>query len=389
MVRFRHIAVTLACAFAGSVAIADDAFIRGYAAAILEREFTLRVEGLRVENGVLKYPNQGFGTLEKQQLVKSLNAIPGVKSVELVGRDELPPPASPPAPANGSASKGTPATIDPAAASTTPGLSAPGVETPLTLYLSPGRMFEPLLADPRWPHFYAAYDNYSQDAGAGFEHVGSVGFGETISIIRKTYENDIRWEAGIQAGVFAIFDLNSDSKDLINADYFVGPYYALRYNDLSLLARVYHQSSHLGDEYLLRSQENAANRVNVSYEAVDLLLSYELPLGFRVYGGAGYLFDQEPDDIDPLFFQYGAEWRSPWLVPNTTMRPVLAGDLQNREEFDYDIDFSLRAGVQFEDPGRFSQRMLLMLEYYDGHSPNGQFYTDRVRFLGVGLHFYF
>ncbi|HEX8342724.1 MAG TPA: DUF1207 domain-containing protein [Tepidisphaeraceae bacterium] len=383
--------VAVASVLWGSTVLADDGFIRGYAAAILEREFALRADEMTVENGVLSYPDRAFGTLEKQQLVKSLGAVPGVKEVRIVNRAALREAnaAKPQAASDGAGP------VAPGSASAATGTSSVGADVdvpivgPLSLYLSPGRLFEPLLADPRWPHFYASYNNYIEDADAGFEHVGGVGFGETISIVRKTYDNDLRWEAGVQAGVFAIFDLDSDSADLINADYFGGPYYALRFEDLSLLARVYHQSSHLGDEFLLRDDVNQDDRVNVSYEAVDLLLSYELPLGFRAYGGAGYLFHRNPGEIDPLYFQYGAEFRSPWLVPDTTMRPVFAADLQNREESDYDTDYSLRAGVQFEDPARFSQRMLIMLEYYDGRSPNGQFYTDRVRFLGVGLHFYF
>jgi hypothetical protein len=177
--------------------------------------------------------------------------------------------------------------------------------------------------------------------------------------------------------------------DLINADYFVGPYAAVRYNDLSLLTRVYHQSSHLGDEYLLRDENDGLNRVNVSYEAVDLLLSYELRYGFRIYGGGGFLFDQEPSNIDPWMVQYGFEYRSQETLLLGSMRPVFAADFQHREESDWDLDYSIRAGVQFEDPGRFSQRLMLMFEFYDGRSPNGQFYDERVQFYGLGLHFYF
>jgi hypothetical protein len=29
-----------------------------------------------------------------------------------------------------------------------------------------------------------------------------------------------------------------------------------------------------------------------------------------------------------------------------------------------------------------------MIEYFNGHSPNGQFYRDRIEYLGVGLHLY-
>ena len=71
--------------------------------------------------------------------------------------------------------------------------------------------------------------------------------------------------------MFAIFDMNSDSHDLVNADYFVGAAGAYAVGPFQALARVFHQSSHLGDEFLLHDRPE---RVNLSYEAVDLKLSY-------------------------------------------------------------------------------------------------------------------
>ena len=48
--------------------------------------------------------------------------------------------------------------------------------------------------------------------------------------------------------------------------------------------RLFHQSSHLGDEFLLRTQ---TQRVNLSYESVDLRFSYEIGDVLRLYGGGG------------------------------------------------------------------------------------------------------
>ena len=355
----------------------DDRFIAGYAAAVLEREFSLRPEGLTVEDGHLRYPDRAFGTLEKQQLIKSLSAIEGVKDVTLYAQPH----------------EVAKASTQPVSVAAAPGAKpvpiAPSNEEPLSFYLSPGRLFEPILADPRWPHFFASYNHYSQSHGVNLTDTASVGFGETISLARKTYQNGFRIEGGVQAGVFAIFDLDSDSFDLINADYFVGPYVAARLGDFSLLGRVFHQSSHLGDEFLLRGAAEQESRVNLSYEAIDLLASYELPYGFRVYGGGGWLFDTDPGDLKPWMIQYGAEWRSPQTILAGSMRPIAAVDMQNHEDNNWSLNYSIRAGVQFEDPNRFSQRMQLMLEFYDGHSPNGQFYIDRIVYYGVGLHFYF
>jgi len=51
--------------------------------------------------------------------------------------------------------------------------------------------------------------------------------------------------------VFAQFNLDTPSFDLLNADYLVGPELTLRHGRWSGRVRFYHQSSHLGDEFLL------------------------------------------------------------------------------------------------------------------------------------------
>ncbi len=72
----------------------------------------------------------------------------------------------------------------------------------------------------------------------------------------------------------------------------------MRAGKFSAFARIYHQSSHLGDEFLLRTRTNL-ERINLSYEGDDLRLSYELPYGIRVYGGGGGIFHKEPSSLKP------------------------------------------------------------------------------------------
>jgi hypothetical protein len=48
--------------------------------------------------------------------------------------------------------------------------------------------------------------------------VAAVSFGETFAIYRDRLGSGW-WEFGVQAGVFALFDLDAPSMDLVNADY--------------------------------------------------------------------------------------------------------------------------------------------------------------------------
>lgn len=344
----------------------DDAYIAGYATAVLERELRLSVPSLTVRDGVVTLDAADLHGADAARVTAALSRIRGVVRVEITpaAGSTGPSPASGPAP---------------------PPPVSPKVGTELHTGLLPGgQLFQPLIADPRWPHFAAAYHYYPNEGD--ITEVGTVSFGETFTLYRDRLGHGW-WELGIQAGVFAVFDLAADSMDLINADYLVGVTLGYRYDAFSALARIFHQSSHVGDEFLLANR--VKNRVNLSYESIDLRLSYEFfDSALRLYGGGGYLFDQEPTSLRPWSLQWGAEFRSPWPGPGSTWRPIGAVDMQNREENDWHVDVSARAGVEFEGV-LASRRLQVLLEYFRGHSPNGQFYKNKVDYLGLGLHFHF
>ena len=378
-------------AAASGVSGVSDEFIAGYATRLVEEAAGGAPAELRVKDGVVTVTTRGVGEIARQRLIKVLSAAPGVRRVEVVEAEvHLAKPQAAEAPPAAS-QRSTDASTTPSAPYATATTDAGTEVTPTAdrpgFVLDRAKLFDPLLAAPRWPHFYATYQHYSDPGGDGnARDAGSVGFGDTIAFYRDALSDGQRYEVGVQAGVFALFDLGAPSNDLVNADYFVGPYAAYRNGNFSALGRVYHISSHLGDEFLLR---NRVDRVNLSFETVDAIASYELPAGFRGYGGASYIFHREPSSLRPFGIEYGVEYRSPYTFLNGLIRPVAAADFQHREENDYSLDLSLRAGIQFEDPARFSQRAQLLLEYYQGRSPNGQFYDDRIETFGVGLHLYF
>ena len=347
-----------------AVAASDaDAFLRGYAAAVLERELGITAPSLRVEHGVVIVSPADLASVDRARVVDALAAIRGVARVEIRDVAAAPPPR------------------DVAAA---PQTATPRVLKSFEVGVMPGGfLFDPLIADPRWPHFAAAWQYYVNERD--LRQVGAVSFGETFSLYRDRLGPGF-WEVGIQAGVFAVFDLEAESKDLVNADYFVAVPLAYRYDVFTALFRLYHQSSHVGDEFLLRNR--VANRVNLSYEAVDLKVSYEVLQMLRLYAGVGYLFDQEPAELKPWSAQWGVEFRSPWPDEVIGWRPIAAVDVQQREENEWHTDLSVRAGIQV-DGVLASRHFQLLLEYFRGHSPNGQFYREKVDYFGLGAHFHF
>lgn len=137
-------------------------------------------------------------------------------------------------------------------------------------------VFRPLLADPKQPQFFASWQATRARSNNTYVNIGSAGFGENYGLVGRRNGCD-GWQVGILAGVFAQFDLDSWSTDLINADYVVGIPVSWRSGLVSTCVRLYHQSSHLGDEFLLGNP--GFNRVNLSFEALEAILSLDAPGG--------------------------------------------------------------------------------------------------------------
>jgi len=243
-----------------------------------------------------------------------------------------------------------------------------------------GDLFLPLLADPKQPQFFTSYRIYHTPSSSA--HAAAVGYGETFGFYRRP---GVAPGDGLQVGVagalFAQFNLDAPSADLINADYTIGLPITWRHGADSARLRLYHQSSHLGDEYLLRAQPK---RVNLSFESLEFIYSHEWPV-WRAYFGGEYLFHREPSDLRPAALHAGVEFRTSREVWGTA-HWVGGLDLKSWQEHRWAVDRSLKVGLEFgaERPGE--RRVRLMLEGYRGYAPHGQFYDDKISYYGLGLY---
>ncbi len=351
-----------------------DAYIAGYAAGVLKQNLNQDMPSLRVQDGIIILPSDSLEATDQAKAVQLLSEIPGVESVkisEMTSEESRAALSQPVQVAGDETVSSTEATILP------------------TGLLPKGHLFKPLLADPRWAHFSAAYRNYQSNNFDG-RNIASVSFGETIPFYRGSLgQSTAQWEAGIQAGVFSDFNLDASSSDLVNTDFIASAYSSMRVGQFSAFGRIYHQSSHLGDEFLLRKIDTKFERVNLSYEGADLKLSYELPYGVRVYGGGGGLFHREPSALRVWSTQYGIEFRSPWRLDFASLRPIIAADFKNFDENNWSTDISARAGVEFSNLQLLDRKLQILVEYFNGYTPSGQFYKNKVEYIGVGAHYHF
>jgi hypothetical protein len=252
------------------------------------------------------------------------------------------------------------------------------------------QIFCPILADPKEPRSFASllrgtFRSLDDPSGEGSTTIASVGLGDSFGLVRwggPTAGEGVQLD--VIGSIFAQFDLSAPSNDLINADYIIGLPLTFRRSGFSVRARIYHQSSHLGDEYLLRSED--IERENLSFESVELLASLEMgPL--RVYAGGERIFRREPDTLASKLFHAGAELRSGRVGP---FQLVGGLDLKATDLHDWSAAKSGRVGLEVARSGRAghpTRLVMLLLELYQGPSPYGQFFQDDISYVGVGLHF--
>jgi uncharacterized protein DUF1207 len=246
-----------------------------------------------------------------------------------------------------------------------------------------GELFRPLIADPKQPTFFAAYLLLAADPTT--DQLGTIGLGRTFGLVQW----EPGWQLGVDVAVFSQFNMQSRTYDLINTDYLIGFPVTYRRGDLALRARVYHQSSHLGDEFLLHTQ---ARRVDLTFESAELLVSRDLGR-WRVYGGGEYLL-VHPADLRPGVLHGGVEYRPAAALVRLGRfgdgRVMAALDAKSFESRAWAVAASGRVGLDFGrgfTPGEASPHWSVQLQGYAGPSPYGQFYGQTVSSLGIGIYF--
>jgi uncharacterized protein DUF1207 len=247
-----------------------------------------------------------------------------------------------------------------------------------------GELFRPLIADPKQPAFFAAYLLLASDPNT--DQLGTIGLGRTFGVVRW----EPGWQLGVDVAVFSQFNMQSRSYDLINTDYLIGVPVTYRRGDLALRARVYHQSSHLGDEFLLNTD---AERVDLSFESAELIVSRDLGQ-WRLYGGGEYLLVHKPADLRPGVLHGGVEYRPQAALVRLGRfgdgRVMAALDAKSFESRRWALATSGRVGLDFGrgfTPGETSRHWSVQLQGYAGPSPYGQFYGQTVSSLGIGIYF--
>lgn len=257
-------------------------------------------------------------------------------------------------------------------------------------------VFRPLIADPKQPQFFAIWQHARPRnvRGGSSYNLGSVAIGENFGFYTKRQGCD-GWQVGLLTGVFAQFDLDTKDAALINTDFNVGIPISWRSGNWSARFRYYHQSSHIGDEFIAAHPN--FQRVTLSIEEVEAIVSYDYRRWLRLYGGGGYLVHREPSTLGAGQIHWGFEARAPamrtqLLVPfldRLIVTPVLSADFKSMDQHSWLIDTNVLGGFEWSRTGS-QRRFRIMATYFYGHNPYGQFFINqKIESIGLGAYFMF
>lgn len=257
-----------------------------------------------------------------------------------------------------------------------------------TILFPEGPLFYAPLASPKEPRTHVTWLRLNLP-GHSF-NIGSVGFGDSFGLVRwPGWGKADAWQFGISGAVLAQFNMDAGSMDLINADYIIGLPLSYRNGPWSARARFFHQSSHLGDEFLLLPQrpELKQTRLNLSFETIELLAGWEWE-GIRLTAGPSYILHTDTS-LDRYSIQGGIDYLSTKPVYRPTMRLFASVLCHAWEETDWNPDVSAKAGINIRSPYTEKRAIQIFGEYYHGNLPFGQFYKLLANYYGAGINISF
>lgn len=247
-------------------------------------------------------------------------------------------------------------------------------------------LFKPLMADPRQICYSAGwrFDDWIFE-----KNLADISFGDSFPIYRlcNLFFCGDAIQLDLEGCIWAVFDPLHYSSPLINADYYGGFPLTYRYGPFSGRLRIYHISSHIGDEFLLNHPTFC--RLNPSAEYLDLCLSYQITPQLRIYAGLGVILQRDISfPFERFYMEWGVEHYFPFgqffSIPDSLSgAPFFAMHFRSRQDNKYRNDATYVLGYEFAKHSGLCRKVRFFLEYHQGYSLEGQFSRCRTNYLAI------
>lgn len=207
---------------------------------------------------------------------------------------------------------------------------------------------------------------------------------------RKSF---LQWQVGkmdfdlaLGAASFTQFDVaRYDQQNLrgglLNTDFKASGFLFASAGRSKFRLQLFHVSSHLGDDYILRNNDFSPNDKSDNYEQVDVTYLYPLK-NADLYAGLGYIITGNVFR-ERLMIQTGTQ-ASFALGKHVDLR--LGGDIKLYEENNFAPDTHFCSGVTIHADGR--QQINISIDAFVGRLPYSTLNFGRVSWLGLSSHIY-
>jgi len=218
--------------------------------------------------------------------------------------------------------------------------------------------------------------------GSGESMYNNVNFGFTKPIIKNQGER-FSWEMNFGAATFTQFDLirRNDGTylaGLMNSDYKVSIDFSLSKDNNLLRLRLFHVSSHLGDDYMLRHNDTIPNDKSDNYEQADITY-LRLKRDNYWFLGMGEIYT-------PFAFRERLSFQGGGLLNFLKSNPVnlfTSLNIKLLAQNDFSPDF--RAAFGFSVNRKSESMVRIWMEYYSGKLPYSTLKYGRVNWLGLAM----
>ncbi len=188
------------------------------------------------------------------------------------------------------------------------------------------------------------------------------------------------WQLDVEGAAFPRLDLVDNRRDLTSVDFRFGIPLTYGVGRYQMKFAYYHLSSHLGDEFLARVP--TAVRINFTRDVFVWGHSYYWTDWLRIYGEAGWSY-QIDGGTEPWEFQFGMEYAPP-CATGFHGAPFWAVNTHLREEVDFSGNFVAQAGWAWRSTAG-GPLLRAGVQYYNGKSPQYEFFNTSEEQIGAGL----
>jgi hypothetical protein len=218
------------------------------------------------------------------------------------------------------------------------------------------------------------------DSRFGDEQEGEVVLGENFPLV--TLKGGGRpIVLGLGSQVYGRFSLTDSKSALISTDWVVGINTTAALSAWALTLEIYHESSHLGDEY---GDRFPADRLDWTREVLAGWASYAVGV-WRFTAGASYVLDDQLDLPAPAG-SFGVDFRGRSRgFLRGQVRPVAGLFTEASAATSWRVSTSAKLGLAFATGE--SNDLSLGLIAHDGLSTQRQFFRQESRYIGVEIRF--